>query len=118
MVFFHRFYTRRSFKDYKYEVSHDHFDASESCGEADTHKYIAAACVYLAGKVEESSRKLNSVVMACVANRYDRTNHSDEKQRVGKMISAVARNICPFLSFLIKWVPLSFSLVILIGIVM
>ncbi|KAI8371354.1 cyclin-like protein [Radiomyces spectabilis] len=58
--YFHRFYARNSFKSYDYE-------------------YVAATCVYLAGKVEESSRQLKDVVTACIISRK---THSDEKGKI------------------------------------
>ena len=45
-VFFHRFYAKHSFKD------HDRFE-------------VAVACIVLAGKTEESPRKLNHVMDEC-----------------------------------------------------
>ncbi|KAI8063748.1 cyclin-like protein [Gongronella butleri] len=63
MVYFHRFYMRYCFSDY-------------------TSDYIAGTCVYLACKVEESSRKVSDVATACVMNRYRQLRSSEEKQKV------------------------------------
>ncbi|KAI8139213.1 cyclin-like protein [Fennellomyces sp. T-0311] len=62
MVYFHRFFARESFDKYRYEV-------------------IAATCVYLACKVEESSRKAMDIVQVCMMCRKSRGNHNDEKTR-------------------------------------
>ncbi|CAO3581141.1 unnamed protein product [Absidia cylindrospora] len=63
MVYFHRFYIRCSFHDYSMQ-------------------YVAGACVYLACKVEESSRKVSDVTSACLVSRYSRTSQTEEKQKM------------------------------------
>ncbi|KAI9028284.1 cyclin-like protein [Phycomyces nitens] len=61
-VYFHRFYARESFRTY---------DATN----------MAATCVYLACKVEESSRKLGDVVTALMHGRFNQTKHAEEKTK-------------------------------------
>ncbi|KAI8337263.1 cyclin-like protein [Chlamydoabsidia padenii] len=63
MVYFHRFYMRCSFKDHNMNQ-------------------VAGACVYLACKVEESSRKVNDVTSACLTTLYSRSNSNEEKQQL------------------------------------
>ncbi|KAI8081301.1 P-TEFB associated cyclin, cyclin T Pch1 [Halteromyces radiatus] len=63
MVYFHRFYMRCSFNDYNMN-------------------HIGGACIYLACKVEESSRKVSDVTSACLMARYSRINQNDEKQKL------------------------------------
>ncbi|KAI9266639.1 cyclin-like protein [Phascolomyces articulosus] len=62
MVYFHRFFARESFNSHKYEQ-------------------IAATCVYLACKVEESSRKAIDVAKACSQYRLSRSNHSEDNAK-------------------------------------
>ncbi|KAI7867727.1 hypothetical protein BDF14DRAFT_1801161 [Spinellus fusiger] len=42
---------------------------------------MAATCVYLACKVEESSRKLSDIISALLYNRYNQVNHTNEKTK-------------------------------------
>ncbi|KAI9493883.1 cyclin-like protein [Zychaea mexicana] len=67
MVYFHRFFARESFTVYKYE-------------------YIAATCVYLACKVEESSRKASDVATACIQYRPNRGSSDEEKAKIIRAI--------------------------------
>ncbi|KAI9318671.1 cyclin-like protein [Dichotomocladium elegans] len=62
MVFFHRFYTRHSFGVYR-EL-----------------EIIAATCMYLACKVEESSRKVSDVVGYSLIHLHHRDKYNDDKQ--------------------------------------
>ncbi|KAI9307925.1 cyclin-like protein [Cunninghamella echinulata] len=62
IVYFHRFYMRCSFSEYGME-------------------HVSGACIYLACKVEESSRKVSDVTMACLMTRYHKINE-DEKQKL------------------------------------
>ncbi|KAI8393408.1 cyclin-like protein [Radiomyces spectabilis] len=64
-VYFHRFYTRRSFQDYDFE-------------------YVAAACIYLAGKVEDSRAKLHDIIQVCAHHNYGRENHVAEKIKISQ----------------------------------
>ncbi|KAJ8657148.1 hypothetical protein O0I10_007228 [Lichtheimia ornata] len=63
MTYFHRFYTRHSFTHYRFEV-------------------VAATCVYLACKVEESMRKIKDVVAASLLHMHSRENHEDEMAKL------------------------------------
>ncbi|ORX44024.1 cyclin-like protein [Hesseltinella vesiculosa] len=63
MVYFHRFYMRYCFSDFSSD-------------------YLAATCIYLACKVEESSRKVNDVATACMMNRCVQDARNEEKQKV------------------------------------
>ncbi|CAO3608029.1 unnamed protein product [Cunninghamella blakesleeana] len=44
-------------------------------------EHVSGACIYLACKVEESSRKVSHVTMACLMSRYRRLKE-DEKQKL------------------------------------
>jgi hypothetical protein len=72
MVFFHRFFMRKSLKDYPFYVClHDISDISDftlSCLIISWRHYnqdIGATAIFLATKVEESGRKLRDIVTVC-----------------------------------------------------
>ncbi|KAF9547600.1 hypothetical protein EC957_008256 [Mortierella hygrophila] len=61
-LFFQRFYMRRSFKDYKY------YD-------------VAATCIYLASKTEESTRKFKDIVIACAQKAAKKDSPIDDSSK-------------------------------------
>ncbi|KAG0271379.1 hypothetical protein BGZ95_000812 [Linnemannia exigua] len=61
-LFFQRFYMRRSFKDYKY------YD-------------VAATCIYLASKTEESTRKFKDIVIACAQKAAKKDTPIDDQSK-------------------------------------
>jgi Cyclin, N-terminal domain len=67
MVFFHRFYARHSF------AQHDRFE-------------VAVACIVLAGKTEESPRKLNHVMEEC----YNLKLRGQQAGRISQAAAAAA----------------------------
>ncbi|KAF9121454.1 hypothetical protein BGW39_010517 [Mortierella sp. 14UC] len=71
-LFFQRFYMRRSFKDYKYY-------ASDTWG---PHVLdVAATCIYLASKTEESTRKFKDIVIACAQKAAKKDTPIDDQSK-------------------------------------
>ena len=83
MVYFHRFFARESFDKYRYEVWFSVYKNRTKKLILPAFQLIAATCVYLACKVEESSRKASDIAQVCMLCRANRGNHSEEKTRVG-----------------------------------
>ncbi|KAG2221143.1 hypothetical protein INT45_004452, partial [Circinella minor] len=74
MVYFHRFFSRESFNNHRYE-------------------HIAATCIYLACKVEESSRRPSDVAEACIQYRASsRSNHNENNPKIQRWRRAILSN--------------------------